>query len=284
MDFLPKRLTLNCRGRLLNLNEPLVMGILNLTPDSFSDGGQYNNLEMAVEHAGKMLAEGATILDLGGYSSRPGADDISVDEELSRIREIAVEIMDRFPSAFISIDTFRSEVARQMLDLGVHMINDISAGTLDPEMMSVVAGYDAPYMLMHMRGTPQTMQGMAQYENLTTEVWDHLVQRVQLARKAGITDIVIDPGFGFGKTIDHNYELFRNLDKFNLLGLPLLVGVSRKSMLYRPFGTVPTDTLELSSALHLKALESGANILRVHDVAPAVRILRLHQMLAHGVV
>lgn len=260
------------------------MGILNLTPDSFSDGGRYNDMDAALAQTEKMLSEGAAVIDIGGYSSRPGAEHIPLQEELNRVAGITSAILDRFPEALLSVDTFRSEVARELLQTGVHIINDISAGLLDEAMLETVATFDAPYIMMHMPGNPQTMQGLAKYGDVALEVWDHLALRVRAAREAGIKDLVIDPGFGFGKTVAHNYELFRSLDKFSLLGLPLLVGISRKSMLYKPFGAQPDEVLDLASALHLQALEAGASILRVHDVLPAARIVKLHQLLKHGTV
>ncbi|MEM0998758.1 MAG: dihydropteroate synthase [Bacteroidota bacterium] len=280
--LIPTPTTLNCRGRIIRLDRPLVMGILNLTPDSFSDGGQFNRPDAAYRQAEKMLAEGADIIDIGGYSSRPGADDIAPEEELARIQAITAGIIARFPEAIISIDTFRSTVARAMLETGAHLINDISAGTLDSAMLATVADFAAPYLLMHMQGNPQTMQKNPRYTDVVDEVYQFLVARVKAARKAGIHDLVVDPGFGFGKRLEHNYELFRNLNKFKALGLPMLVGLSRKSMIYRLFSTTPEDVLELASALHLQALAAGANILRVHDVRPAARIARLHSYLKHG--
>lgn len=260
------------------------MGILNLTPDSFSDGGKFNSLSAALRQTERMLEEGAAIIDIGGYSSRPGADDIPTAEELRRLETVVAAVLDRFPEAFVSIDTFREPVARAMLEMGAHIINDISGGLLDSRMLPTVAEFDAPYILMHMPGTPQTMQGLAQYEDVALEVWDHLAARIRAAKAAGVTDIIADPGFGFGKTIPHNYQLFRNLEQFKLLGVPFLVGISRKSMLYKPFKTTPDKVLDLTAALHLKALEAGASILRVHDVAPAVRTIQLYQYLANGAV
>ena len=280
--LLPVQSTVNCRGTLLDLSKTLVMGILNLTPDSFSDGGKHNTLDKALAHTGKMIEEGAGIIDIGGYSSRPGAEDISPERELDRIQEVVFAIRQRFPEAILSIDTFRSSVAKAMLEAGAHLINDISGGLFDPEMHDTVAAFDAPYILMHIQGTPQTMQQKPIYNDVTGEVWDHLMHRVKAAKDAGITDIIVDPGFGFGKTLDHNYELFRNLDKFKLFGLPLLVGISRKSMIYRLFDTTPDQVTELTAALHMKALDAGANILRVHDVKPAVRTVSLHRYLTHG--
>ncbi len=260
------------------------MGILNVTPDSFSDGGRFNSLDAALKHAEAMIGEGADMIDIGGYSTRPGADDIPVEEELRRVVPVVEALRQHFPAAILSIDTFRAPVARAVLDRGAHIINDISGGLFDPEMLATVAEYDAPYVLMHIQGTPQTMQKNPTYVNVVEDILDHLTERVKAARAAGITDIIVDPGFGFGKTLAHNYELFRNLDKFLALGLPLLVGISRKSMLYRPFKTSPDDVTELSAAMHLQALRAGARILRVHDVKPAHRIAQLHQYLEHGTV
>lgn len=278
----PRPLSLNCRGRLLDLSRPQVMGILNLTPDSFTDGGQYPTTELALKRVGEMLAEGASIIDIGGASSRPGATLISPDEEWARIADVVQAMPQLFPDAIVSIDTFQASVAEAALAAGAHIINDISAGQLDPRMLAVVAQAGAPYVLMHMRGTPGNMQLNPTYEGVVAEVYAEFVERIRAARAAGIVDLVIDPGFGFGKTIANNYELFRNLDKFSVLGLPLLIGISRKSMIYKLFSTQPQDVLELTTALHLKALELGANLLRVHDVRSAYRAVRLHQYLKHG--
>lgn len=281
-NIVPVQSTLNCRGTLLDLSRPVVMGILNVTPDSFSDGGMYNSPEAALHHAGQMLEEGAAILDIGAYSSRPGATDISPAEELERLNSVVPQIREAFPDAILSIDTFRAEVAKAMLEAGAHIINDISGGQADAKMYETVAEFDAPYILMHMQGTPQTMQKNPEYEDVVNDVMEYFNRGIRAARAAGITDIVLDPGFGFGKTLEHNYDLFRNLEQFSLFGLPLLVGISRKSMIYRLFDTVPTDVLELSTALHFRALDAGAKILRVHDVRPAVRAIKLHHYLANG--
>ncbi len=282
----PTHLSLNCRGRILTLDRPRIMGILNLTPDSFSDGGRYTQLDQALFRAEQMLTEGADILDVGGYSSRPGADHISAEEELRRIEEIVRAILDRFPETLVSIDTFRATVARRMLEVGVHLINDISAGTLDTAMWETLVHFgDVPYMLMHMQGRPQTMQENPQYVDIFGEVLAFLAERVQAARAAGLKDIVIDPGFGFGKTILHNYQLWGKLDGFAALGLPVLVGVSRKSMLYRFFETEPGEVLSAATALHLQALQQGVHILRVHDVGEAKRIGQLFSYLqTHGII
>ncbi len=278
----PQNITLNCQGRLLVLDRPQVMGILNMTPDSYSDGGQFDTESKALAHVEKMLLEGASIIDIGGYSSRPGAIDIQPEEELQRILVTVKRVLKEFPDAIVSIDTFRASVAAPLLDAGVHIINDISGGILDPEMMSLVGRYAAPYVLMHMQGRPQTMQTAPVYADVVGEVYSYFVERIRAARAAGIRDLVLDPGFGFGKTLDHNWELFRNLGQFNVLGLPLLVGISRKSMVYRLFDTTPDNVLELTTALHVKALESGARFLRVHDVRAATRAIQLHQYLHYG--
>lgn len=267
----------------MDLRQPKVMGILNLTPDSFSDGGKFVEHSAALAHVEQMLIEGADIIDVGGASSRPGARLLTPKEELGRIQEVVASILQAFPSAIVSIDTFWSEVAAHMLDIGVHMINDISAGEMDPEILKVVARYQVPYVAMHMKGTPQTMQQEAQYDHVVEEVWQYLVQKINQAREAGINDVVIDPGFGFGKKGTHNYQLLSNLDHFQLLDVPMLVGLSRKSMLYKLFGQQPSEVLDLNGILHFKALEHGANILRVHDVAAAVRVCKLYSHIAsHG--
>lgn len=284
--------SLNLRGELLTLEKPLVMGILNVTPDSFSDGGKYLDLSSALLQAEKMLEEGARIIDIGGYSSRPGAIHISVAEEIARIKEVVRAILREFPEAYVSIDTFRGEVAREMLDLGAHIINDISAGQdIDPEpgaisMFEVLREHpDVPYIMMHMQGTPRTMQQNPTYEDIVEEVWHYFIKKINQARDAGIRDLIIDPGFGFGKSILHNYQLLGGLSQLSELGLPMLVGLSRKSMLYKLFDTHPEDVLELASVLHFKALEMGASLLRVHDVRAAARTVELFQyFIKNGII
>lgn len=277
--------TLNFRGRLVCLEKPMIMGILNLTPDSFSDGGRYNTRDTALRRVGEMLDQGADIIDIGGYSSRPFAEDISPEEELGRIYPITRAIMDEYPGTLISVDTFRARVARDMLELGVHMINDISGGSLDPAMRPTVAEFQVPYLIMHMQGTPQTMQQAPAYEDVVREVWDHWVDGINLARQAGIRDIIVDPGFGFGKSALHNYQLLHQLEELTRIGLPVMVGISRKSMMYKILDTRPDQVKAATAALHVKALERGAQILRVHDVAEARQVLDLHAyMKAYGVV
>jgi len=285
--------TLNCRGRLLSLKTPVVMGILNLTPDSFSDGGEYNEAGKALDRVGQMLEEGAQIIDIGGFSSRPKAEIISAERELERILGITEQILQTYPQALVSVDTYSPIVARQMLELGVHIINDITAGRgltadtqADSGMIELLAAYgNVPYILMHMQGTPQTMQENPAYTQIGDEVKRFLLQQVRKCKAAGIKDLILDPGFGFGKTILHNHQLFAELDHLMLLGLPLLVGISRKSMLYRLFETEPGDVLELASALHLKAIEAGVRLLRVHDVKEAMRIVELYRYWEeHGII
>jgi dihydropteroate synthase len=285
--------TINCRGRLLDLSQPKVMGILNLTPDSFSDGGRYNDPDRALRRAEEMLAEGADLLDLGAYSSRPGAEDIPESEELARLLPPLERLRAEFPEALISVDSFRPGVAAAALERGAHLINDIRAGlgSLEPgadrqsmlELLAATPG--TPYILMHMQGVPQTMQEQPRYGDLVEEVRDFLIGRVQAAREAGIHDLILDPGFGFGKSLLHNYQLWAGLPRLASLGLPLLVGISRKSFLWRLAQARPEEVLDLASALHLQALRDGARLLRVHDVAAARRICHLFTFLKeHGII
>ena len=277
--------SLNCRGRLLSLEQPRVMGILNLTPDSFSDGGKYNEMRAALAQTARMIEEGAAIIDIGGYSTRPYAPEISEEEEIERIHAITAAILDRFPETIVSIDTFRAGVAREMLTLGAHIINDISAGERDEQMLATVAAYDAPYIAMHMQGTPGTMQDRPYYDHIVEEIYAYFVALIDRARQAGIQDLVLDPGFGFGKTILHNYQLLGGMQRFQVLELPLMAGLSRKSMLYRLLDATPEAVIAPASALHLKALEAGVRILRVHDVKEAVQVVRLFTyMHDHGIV
>jgi len=260
----------------LSLKVPIVMGILNITPDSFSDGGRYNKSEAALSHVAQMLEAGASIIDIGGYSSRPNAADISVDEELARIYSITEKILREFPDAIISIDTFRTEVARPMLELGVHIINDISGGLQDPLMMKLVSEFSAPYVIMHKKGNPQNMQQLAAYDDVLVEVERFFIQQINQARSLGIKDIILDPGFGFAKKIPHNYQLLLQLECLTLFDLPILVGLSRKSMLYRLLNSSPGEVLASTAIVNFKALEQGANILRVHDVKEAMHSIRLY--------
>ena len=251
------------------------MGIINVTPDSFYDGGKTTTGAAIMSQAEKMLADGATFLDIGGYSSRPNAVNISEEEEIARVIPAITEILKTFPTALLSIDTYRSQVARRAFEAGACMINDISGGSLDAEMFQTAASLKVPYILMHMKGTPQNMTTKADYENITKEVIFYFTQKLAEARSLGINDIIIDPGFGFAKTANHSFELLNNLELLKSLHVPILAGVSRKSMIYKTLGIEPTEALNGTSALHGIALDKGANILRVHDVKEAVACVKL---------
>ncbi len=270
-------MNINIRGRLFDLSKPKVMGILNLTPDSFYDGGVHNEINKIEDHVNKMVNDGMDILDIGGYSSKPGAKNISVDEELSRVIPILKHIRKIFPELVISIDTFRSKIASASLNEGADIINDISGGTLDKNMMSVVAKNNCPYILMHMQGNPQNMQNDPSYENVTLEIIQYLAQRIKIAHDNNIVDIIVDPGFGFGKTLEHNFEILNNLEKFNVLDTPILAGFSRKSMIYKTLKTSSEKALNGTSSLNTIALTKGAKILRVHDVREAKECIILHE-------
>ena len=265
----PEHLSFNARGRLITCRRPLVMGILNATPDSFYDGGRHLSLDAALWRAEEMLREGADCIDIGGASSRPGAEEVSLDTERGRVLPIVEALAQRFPEALLSVDTYRSAVASEALEAGAHILNDISAGRFDPPIFEVAARAGAPMVLMHMQGTPQTMQLAPQYADPVVDIVDFFLERVQAARAAGVVDVLLDPGFGFGKTIAHNFELLRRLSDFRLLGLPLLVGLSRKSFVYKTLGADAGRSLNGTSVLHALALERGANVLRVHDVREA---------------
>ena len=270
-------MNINIRGRLFDLSKPKVMGILNLTPDSFYDGGVHNEINKIEDHVNKMVNDGMDILDIGGYSSKPGAKNISVDEELSRVIPILKHIRKIFPELVISIDTFRSKIASASLNEGADIINDISGGTLDKNMMSVVAKNNCPYILMHIQGNPQNMQNDPSYENVTLEIIQYLAQRIKIAHDNNIVDIIVDPGFGFGKTLEHNFEILNNLEKFNVLDTPILAGLSRKSMIYKTLKTSSEKALNGTSSLNTIALTKGAKILRVHDVKEAKECIILHE-------
>ncbi len=268
-------MTINCKGTLIDLSTPHVMGILNLTPDSFYDGGTYKDTEQLVQQVATMLADGATFIDLGGYSSRPGATHISEKEEAQRIVPIVGLLTREFPDILVSIDTFRSSIAQQCIEAGAAMINDISAGILDPAMIPTVAELRVPYCMMHLKGTPQTMKTLDHYDDMLKEIQFYFAERVALARQHGINDIIIDPGFGFAKNTEQNYQLLRQLSLLQLQDLPLLVGVSRKSMIYKTLNSTPIEALNGTTALNTIALLNGANILRVHDVKEAMECIRL---------
>ncbi|MEI6412359.1 MAG: dihydropteroate synthase [Bacteroidota bacterium] len=273
--------TLNCRGRLLDLSTPIVMGILNVTPDSFFDGGQYNTSEAVLRQAEKMLEDGAQILDIGGASSRPGAKTVAAEEEIKRVVPAIEAVLSRFPSTIISIDTWRSEVLHAALDAGASIINDISAGRFDTNFFPSIGalaskGESIPYILMHMQGDPGTMQQNPVYEDVVQEVLDFFIAKIQELRAIGVKDIVLDPGFGFGKSVAHNFALLKQLSVFQTItGLPVLAGLSRKSMICRVLGVKPEQALNGTTALHIPALMQGAKILRVHDVREAVEVIRL---------
>ncbi len=274
--------TLNCRGRLLDLSSPIVMGILNVTPDSFYDGGRYDDMSAILNRAEKMLEEGATIIDIGGMSSRPGAKEVPVNEELKRSIPVVKAIRERFPECFISIDTVWAEVARQAVDAGADMVNDISSGSMDDALIPAIGQLGVPYILMHMQGKPQTMQNNPQYDNVITDILDFFIHKTNELRENGIQDIVIDPGFGFGKTVEHNYTILRNMSDFQILDLPILAGLSRKSMIYKVLETTPDKALNGTTALHMTALQNGAKILRVHDVREAVEVVKLYRWTVDG--
>lgn len=272
--------SLNVNGRLLDLSTPQVMGILNVTPDSFYAGSRSRTEAEIAARACQILDEGASIIDIGAYSSRPNAEHISPGEEMQRLRT-GLEILNRnHPDAIISVDTFRAEVARQCVEeYGAAIINDISAGEMDEQMFPTVARLNVPYIMMHMQGTPQNMQKEPHYENLLKEVFMYFARKVRQLRDLGMKDIILDPGFGFGKTLEHNYELMAHLEEFGIFELPLLVGVSRKSMIYRLFGATPQEALNGTTVLDTVALMKGADILRVHDVREAVEAVRLIEKL-----
>ena len=270
--------TLNCRGRLVDLTRPTVMGILNITPDSFFAGSRVS-IDKTVEVAQKMLADGATFLDIGGYSTRPGAAEVSPAEEVDRVSPIIDAILTNFPEALISIDTFRASVAQQAIESGAALVNDVAGGTLDPAMFETVAKLGVPYILMHMRGTPQTMQSLATYQNIVTEVIDELAVRLAQLRALGVKDIILDPGFGFAKTPAQNFELLNHLDAFALFDEPFLVGLSRKTTIWKILNIRADEALNGTTVLNTIALLKGASILRVHDVREAVEAVKLTQQL-----
>ena len=269
--------TLNLGGRLLPLDRPRVMGILNATPDSFYDASRCGSgAEAIARRARAIIEEGGDIIDIGAYSSRPGADDVSPEEEWLRLDRALDTIRSLYPESILSVDTFRADIARRCVEqYGVQIINDISGGDLDPEMFDTVADLHTAYILMHMKGTPQTMQEAPRYNHLMADVTDYFARRIDRLHRLGVSDIVVDPGFGFGKTLDDNYRLLRRLDELRPLGKPLLVGVSRKSMIYRLLGTTPAESLTGTTALHTLALINGASILRVHDVREAVETSKI---------
>ncbi len=270
-------MTINCRGKLIDLSSPKVMGILNITPDSFHDGGQFLQVSEALNRVEKMLAEGADFIDIGGMSSRPGAEIIPEEEELKRVIPVLTRIVQQIPEAIISVDTIRAKVAREALEAGAHLINDISAGRFDNAIISTVAGFNVPYIIMHMDGLPANMQVAPEYNDVVIDVYDFFIERIKTCRTAGIIDTIIDPGFGFGKTVEHNYSLLRNLSYFSNLQLPILAGVSRKSLICKALGINPDKALNGTTAVNMLALINGAQILRVHDVKEAKEVVKLFE-------
>lgn len=272
--------TINCQGRILDLSQPVIMGIINATPDSFYDGGKYNEPTKAVKRAEEMIKCGAAILDIGGMSSRPGAGTIAVDEEIRRVTPVINAIRDAFPNVFISVDTFRKEVAKAAFEHGGDIINDISAGELDPGIMAFAGENQIPYVLMHMKGIPVNMQENPEYENVVQFVLKYLIERIRVAEQKGIKDLVVDPGFGFGKSLAHNFELLNRLEVFQIMEKPVLAGISRKSMIYNSIGAEADNALYGTTAAHTIALLKKVSILRVHDVKAARQAIAICQNLS----
>lgn len=274
-----KLYTLNCNQRLLTISSPIIMGIINATPDSFYNKGKNSSIDEMIANAKQMMNEGATILDIGGMSSRPGAAIISEQEEMDRVLPIIEAIKKEMPTIFLSIDTYRSPVAEECIKAGIDIINDISGAELDAEIIDIAAKYQTPYICMHMQGTPQTMQQNPSYENVTNEVYQFLYNKIQLLKSKNVVDVISDVGFGFGKTTAHNFELLKNLEVFQQLNTPTLVGISRKSMIYKTLNSTPENALNGTTALNMIALQNGAAILRVHDVKEAKECIALWELM-----
>lgn len=269
---------MQCGNKLLKFDKPLVMGILNITPDSFYDGGKYEDEKMWMEHTENMISEGADIIDIGALSTRPGAQLLDEDVELKRVIPVLQKLVKTFPESIFSVDTFRARIVEEASNAGVNIINDISAGSLDENMVDAVAKSGLPYILMHMKGNPTNMQDNPQYSNVMKEITSYIADKLSKLVAAGVKSFIIDPGFGFGKTIEDNYTLLRNLESFKTFKCPILVGISRKSMIYKPLRSSPDQVLHATSALHFQALLNGANILRVHDVKEAKSIIKLVEL------
>ena len=283
-SYFDKRKSINLAGELIDLSSPIVMGILNVTPDSFYDGGKYQTEKSILNRAEEIISQGGKIIDIGAFSTRPGSKEVSLKEALNRIVPAVKAIRDKFPQMHLSLDTYRSEVARIIVDdFGPCIINDISGGTMDEKMFEVVAGLKIPYILMHIQGTPGTMQDHPSYTDVVNEVILFLSQRVQKLKLLGVNDIIIDPGFGFGKLTSHNYELMNRLDSFKIFKLPVLVGISRKGMIWKPLGIKPDEALTGTIALNTLALLGNADILRVHDVKEAVQVCKIVNLLRESV-
>ena len=268
-------MNINCNGKLIDLSTPKVMGILNVTPNSFYDGGKHKEINSIIHQVDKMLSEGADFIDIGAYSSKQSAEFVSEEEEIKRLVPIVKSLVATFPNIILSVDTFRAQVAKVSVENGVAMVNDIAAGLLDDKMLETVAELKVPYIMMHMRGNPQTMQSLTQYDDIVKEMIFYFSERIQKARSFGISDIVIDPGFGFAKTLEQNYQVLHKMELFKILELPILVGVSRKSMIYKVLENSPQEALNGTSILNTIALQKGAKILRVHDVKEAVECIKL---------
>lgn len=274
-NYFLEKMNINCKGTLIDLSLPRVMGIINRTPDSFFDGGKYKKEDDLLRKVEKMLFDGATFIDIGAYSSRPNAAFVSEEEELKRILPTITLLLKYFPEILLSVDTFRSVVAKEGIEHGAAIINDIAAGGLDAKMFEVVAELNVPYIMMHMRGTPQTMQNFTNYDLIVKDILFYFSEKVSIARNYKINDLIIDPGFGFSKTIEQNYEILQKLERFKILELPLLVGISRKSMLYKLLGITQEGALNGTTVLNTLALTKGANILRVHDVKEAIQTIKI---------
>lgn len=272
-------MTINCNGTLLDLSTPKVMGIMNVTPDSFHAESRIKGVDHAIDQANKMLSDGADILDIGAMSSRPGAELISADEEIKRILPIVKTLVQECPDAILSIDTVHAKVAEACLKVGAHIINDISGASIDENILDVIAAYNSPYILMHMRGTPDTMKSLATYDDVTMAVLAYMSNHIRKLRSKGIHDIIIDPGYGFAKTAAHNFQLMKDLGSFKMFDCPILVGISRKSTIQRALNVDVAQALNGTTALHMYLLERGANILRAHDVSEAVEVIKLYNLL-----
>ncbi|MBE9577203.1 dihydropteroate synthase [Flavobacterium proteolyticum] len=268
-------MNINCNGKLIDISTPKVMGILNVTPNSFYDGGKHKEINSIIHQVDKMLSEGADFIDIGAYSSKPSAEFVSEEEEIKRLVPIVKSLVETFPNIVLSVDTFRAQVAKASVENGVAMVNDIAAGLLDDKMLETVAELKVPYIMMHMRGNPQTMQSLTDYKDIVKEMIFYFSERIQKARSFGISDIIIDPGFGFAKTLEQNYEVLHKMELFSMLELPFLAGISRKSMIYKVLESSPQEALNGTSVLNTIALQKGAKILRVHDVKEAVECIKL---------
>jgi dihydropteroate synthase len=277
LSFMKKQF-INCRGKLIDLSTPLIMGILNITPDSFYDGGKYSTEKDLIKQTEKMISEGAVIIDVGAVSTKPGAENITEEEERKRLFPFLEKLIKRFPETNFSVDTFRSGVAEMAIDKGAAIINDISAGSFDEKMFDVIAKYNVPYIIMHIKGTPQNMQKNPIYENIVKEIMFYFSEKINALKLRGVNDIIIDPGFGFGKTVEHNYEILKNLKTFEVFKMPILVGISRKSMINKVLNIDSEDALNATTSLNTFALLNGANILRVHDVKEAMEAVKIVKM------